>query len=549
VERVDTPAAVRCPKTKKNRFAVPSVDGEGAAGTVRVRYTVHAHELTVRTSHLDDTHAYLNHACVLLWPVGSEQVPATIEVVLPAGWRHACALPTIAENSDAACSRVTMRADDLAAAVDAPFLGGRFAEQTITVHGVRHRILLDGLGDVQPPATLAADFTAIVEAAAEVFGGRLPYTEYLFQCLFTDDGHGGLEHANSTTLLMSRTALHDRKGYQEFLSLAAHELFHAWNVKRMRPREFWSYDYENENYTRLLWLMEGWTAYFDDLLTLRAGLCTREEYLDAVAGNLDRMYAAPGRFAQSLEESSYDAWIRLYRPDANTRNSSQNYYGNGAVAAMCLDLHLRRASSGLCSLESVIRSLYERTFGSDRGYDRSDVDAVLRQAGGESAVALLRNLVDGPLDPPVAELLAAVGLQLKYEGAGAPFLGIGFEPGGTTIASVQRDSPSFTAGLAPGDEILALGNLRVNGGNWRKIVAAVLRIGQPAEVLRTRRGVVGTVTLVPAPARGTPRISVAATEDETTRNVRDGWLRTKPPTAPNTTAPSTATRGTTPPGN
>lgn len=503
-----------CPKTSKNRFALQL---EPNASSVCVRYSVYAHDLTVRTCHLDETHAFWCHAAVLLWPTGAEQAPAHIAVELPKHWKHACALPF----SPNEAHPLAWHADHLAHAVDAPFLAGELLELTFDACGVTHRVALDGLRGITPPDTLLADLTAIVQTEAELFGGKLPYQHYLFQCLFTDDGHGGLEHSESTTLLCARTALRDKKGYREFLALAAHELFHAWNIKRMRPKEFWAYDYHNENYTRLLWLIEGWTAYFDDWLVLRAGLCTRKEYLAAFDDNLDRMYSGPGRFAQSLEASSFDAWIRLYRPDANTRNSSQNYYGNGAVAALCLDLHLRSAGS---SLAIAIRELYATTFLANRGYERADVEAVLRQLAGEPAVTCLRALVDGPLDPDLAAVLAPFALELHCEGKDAPYLGLRFEAVTTVVASVERDTPAYLAGLAPGDEILALDQLRTTSDSWRKVLGAKATVGQPLTLLFARRGAILSTTVTPNAARGTPQLRELANAPPDAIARRDAWL-------------------------
>lgn len=513
----------RCLKVSKNRFRIGASHGE----PIRLRYRVYAHELSVRTAHIDDRHAYWNHACLLLWPVDRPDCSARIMVDLPADWSHACALTQVAADPapTPACQRIALQAHDLDEVVDSPFLAGHLHRLDWSILGTAHTVVLDGLEGVPVPATLQRDFAAIVQSAAAVFGGTLPYQRYLFQCLFTDRGHGGLEHAESTTLLMSRTALHDRKGYLEFLSLAAHELFHAWNVKRMRPAELWRFDYENENYTRLLWLMEGWTAYFDDLLTLRAGLSIREEYLAALAGNIDRMRAGQGRFVLSLEESGFDAWIRLYRPDENTRNSSQNYYGNGAVAAACLDLTIRKISNGARSLDDVIRTIYHRTYEVGRGYRRADVDDVLREIAGEEAVATLANLVDGVLDPDLESVFAAVGIAVVAEGAGAPFLGITFESGGTVVASVQREAPAHLAGIAPGDEVLALQGLRVTSGNWREVLTSAGRVGEPLAVLHSRRGVIAERVAQPTPSPGTIRLVPKADASAEQIAMRNGWLK------------------------
>lgn len=533
-----------CAKSAKNRFTIAIAP---STRRVRVEYSVHAHELSVRTADLTAGHAYWNHACVLLWPVGQPNVGAEILVRKPAGWRLACSLPrrtadsrvlpwpTAATGSGATLQTAveeTLVAASLDEAVDAPCLVGTGAWLEFVVEGVPHGVVLDGLGGLTAPSSLPQDLSAIVRAAAGVFGGRLPYAHYLFLCLFTAEGHGGLEHGESTTLLVSRTALRTDKGYREFLSLAAHELFHAWNVKRLRPTEFWNYDYEHENYTELLWLIEGWTAYYDDLLCLRAGLTSVDEYLAVAARNITGMRSAPGRFRLSLAESSFDAWIRLYRPDANTKNSSQNYYGNGAVAAMCLDLQLRAATAGRSCLDDVLRSLYAATFAAGRGYRREDVFAAVASIGGPECVAALRAWTEGVLDPDLAILLAPFGLRLVPKDAGRPFLGLSFEAGKTTVATVQADTPAEASGIAPGDEILALAGLRVDSDRWGDVLQAVATVGQPIEVLLARRGVVAQLVITPSAGVGALTIERDPGAGAAAVSLRDAWLpnqRTAPP--------------------
>ncbi len=523
-EDAATGVPIACEKVAKNRLRL---DARARPERIRLRYIVYAHELSVRTADLTDQHAYWNHACLLLWPATVGPCRARLEIHLPPGWTAATALPPAAGTDSAAAGTVLhFAADDLDHAVDSPFLAGCSLQiLEWRVLGVVHRVALDGLGRVPPPPTLQQDLTAIIEAAAAIFGGRLPYEHYVFQCLFTARGHGGLEHSNSTTLLASRTALHDRKGYCEFLSLAAHELFHAWNVKRMRPREFWCYDYEQENYTSMLWLVEGWTAYYDDLLCLRAGRFTREEYLDALAVNLNAMRASEGRFRLSLAESSFDAWIRLYRPDENTRNSSQNYYTHGAAAAACLDLTIRLATGGDRSLDDVIRTLYASTYARGRGFTRDDVDAAVLESGGAPAVETLRGFVDGVLDPDAQGLLGRFGVDTRITGADRPFLGISFEAGGTIVASVHAGSPADLAGIAPGDEILAIQGLRVDSSSWQDVYRAVARVGQALDILWARRGIIGTGSALPTPGQGTLQLSVSATATPEQLQLRDGWLR------------------------
>lgn len=522
-EDANTGAPLAIAKTTKNRWRI---NAAGAATRIRVRYSVYAHELTVRTADVTAAHAYWNQACVLLWPVDRPALPARLAVAMPDGWDAECALLATKPpaGSDAT---VAWSIRDLDEAIDSPCLLGAFERLEFEARGVRHVVALDGLDGIRPPARFVADLTAIVDAAADVFGGALPYDDYAFLCLFTDRGYGGLEHNNSCTLLMDRTAFSPRSSsqYRQFLGLCAHELFHVWNVKRMRPRELWEFDYENENYTRMLWLAEGWTAYYDDLLVRRAGCVAVEHYLAVVERNIERVLANPGRQALSLAESSFDAWIRLYRPDENTRNSSQNYYVNGAVAAMCLDLAIRRRSAGERSLDDVLRRLWQ-TFEAGRGYELADVDAAIAEVAGPDEVELLRELTQGPLDPPCVDALAAIGITCTIDRGSKPQLGVTFKANTTELASITDDTPAARAGLHPGDEIIGMAGLRTTSALWRDVFAAVARVGEPLTLTIARRGVLQELVVTPEPT--TAKVGLELASDATPEQValRDGWLCT-----------------------
>lgn len=520
---VETGRQLPCHKISKNRFRV------GLHPTTiraQIRYRVYAHELTVRTADLTAKHAFWNHACLLLWPVDQPDLAARLVVVFSRSWQLACALEQgAAAAEDRPDSRaIELRATSLDQVHDSPCLLGEFVRFDWFIQGVPHSIVLDDLAGISLPNSLREDLTAIVRQVSAVFGGSLPYPRYLFLVLCTSDGHGGLEHAESTALLVSRTSFASAKSYREFLSLAAHELFHAWNVKRLRPVEFWRYDYERENYTEFLWLIEGWTAYYDDLVCVRAGLMSRADYCEAVAKNINGMLAAPGRLRLSLRESSYDAWIRLYRPDENTRNSSQNYYGNGAVAAMCLDLTIRRDSGGKRCLDHVLAGLYETTFRHGRGYDLEDVHRALRDVGGESSVRCLADLIDDRLDPELEPLLQSFGLKLKVRDAERPFLGVQFETGSTVVASVAFDSPAFVGGVQPGDEILALRGLRVDANRWSDVLAAAAKVGDAVEVLLARRGVISSCQVLLRKSPGSVAIEVDPAAPKAALALLDDWV-------------------------
>lgn len=522
----DDGAALACDKIAKNRFRVVPRAGTRRA---RVAWSVSAGELTVRTADVNPEHAFWNHVCLLLWPAERTHLDARLEVRYPPAWELACALPRVGEDHADATTGLhvtTLHGADMDAVYDAPCLIGRLQRMAFEVLGVPHEVVLAGLAGVSMRPTLVADLTAVVAEAARLFGGGLPYARYSFLCLFTADGGGGLEHTDSATLVASRTTIATDKGYREFLSLAAHELLHAWNVKRMRPVEFWRYDYEHENHTGFLWLIEGWTAYYDDLVCRRAGLLSPADYLATVARNVNGMLGAPGRLRLSLAESSYDAWIRLYRPDANTRNSSQNYYGNGAVAAMCLDLVIRRTTEGARSLDDALRTLYSATYGEGRGYTRADVDRAVHDAGGADAVAALRQLVDDRLDPDLEPLLASFGVRLRRQDTDRPHLGVQFQGGGTMVASVTAGSPAAEGGIQPGDELLALQDLRVDAASWGEVLQAVARADAPLEVLLARRGCIRHATVVPRRSPGTIELAVDETAPAAAMRLRDGWMGT-----------------------
>ena len=506
-----------CEHVGKNRYRVLLGDG---LKRLRLGYTVYCHELSVRTSDLTASHAYWNHATVLLWPANRGELAARIAVQLPDAWDFACGLP-FTRDADG----VSFLAANHDEAVDTPCLAGTFSRLEFTARGVPHTLALDGLGSVPANRNLVADVCRIIEAAADVFGGSLPYDDYVFLCLFADRGGGGLEHKNSSTLLASRTAMTSSRSYKNFLGLVAHEHFHVWNVKRMRPEELWDYDYERENYTSMLWLAEGFTAYYDDLLCLRTGVLTSTEYLTIVARNLTNLLSGAGRRKQSLSDASFDAWIRLYRPDENTSNATQNYYGNGAIIAMVLDLTIRKQTAGERCLDDAVRALYTQTFDQGRGYQREDVVRALTDAAGTDLSPLLSSLVDEPLELDLGELLAHFGIAVEQNNRDRPHMGLSFDANRTTVSFVSESGPAYSAGIAPGDEILAIDGLRATSRKWSELWDSRARVGEPLRVLISSRGIVEERTLTPSPPV-VGSVSLQKTDDvgDESLALRRAWL-------------------------
>jgi len=508
--------AIAWTKVSKSRFRLAPV---GSVARLRISYEVYAHELTVRTADVTDRHAYWNGACVFIWPVGGEQLGADIEVSLPPDWRFCSQLP-----HEVAGATVRMSAPCLDAVVDAPCLAGSFDVESFDVFGIPHHFVLDGLQGISPPDTLVPDTSRIVEEAVAIFGDDVPYGEYHFLSLFSDSGRGGLEHFDSSTLLAPRTTFHPRRDYEDFMGLVAHELFHVWNGRRMRPADLWEFDYEGENYTTLLWVVEGMTAYYDDHICLRAGVIDSKRYLEILGDAISPMQRTPGRLIHPLSAASFDCWIKLYRPDENSRNSTQSYYAHGSLAAMCFDLTIRTMTDGKRCLDDAIGELFRRCSAERRGYDDAEVVQCLSAAAGGDLTGLKRSLVDGPFEPSFEEILEPLGLRLVPKGAGSPRLGIHFVPSSLRIASVQSGGPGHAGGLAPGDEVLALNGLRVERSSWSSVLHNTFVPGRALRVLLSRRGCIRECAVTPSRALSGVRIEPIPGADPSKVRLRRAWL-------------------------
>lgn len=466
----------------------------GSSGACHLRWSVYARDLTVRTAYATAEVAFWNGATTYLWPAGGSELPATIEVVHPPGWQLFAGSVAIETPTDL-CS--TFELADLDEAVDTPCLAGPLAATEIDGLGRPHRFVPWGLASIVPPKSFAPDLRAVLHATAAVFGGALPFERYTFLALFADAGRGGLEHRDSSALLAPRTTFATRSAYEDFLALIAHEYLHVWNVKRMRPRDLWRYDYETENHTRLLWVAEGFTAYLDDLVCLRAGVSTARRYLGRVASHIDGMHANPGRFLTSLADASFDAWIQLYRPDESTRNVTQNYYTNGALAALMIDVAIRRASGGTRTIDDALRKLWSASWEQGRGYEHADVVAAIDAAAGVPLGGLVDGLVTGPFDPDLDGALELFGLRCEFEDGKLPRSGLRMDQAGVRVTAVFDGGPAERAGLCPGDEIIALERLRLGEGGFERLWRAVAVGAGPVAVVFARLGVMRETVLVP----------------------------------------------------
>ena len=425
-------------KTAKNRWRVQT----GSAPSVSVRYRVYGREMSVRTNFIEADFALINSAATFL-TLADDTGPRPHEVALtlPAEWKTTMTgLPEAADGL-----QHHYRAADFDTLVDSPIVAGNPAVYEFSVQGKPHFLVNVGEGGVWDGPRSAADAQRIVETQA-AFWGQLPYDKYVFINMITE-GTGGLEHRNSTVLMTSRWRTRARRGYVDWLSLVSHEFFHAWNVKRLRPVELGPFEYERENYTRTLWVAEGLTDYYGDLLAVRAGVITPEEYLVALSETIASLQTTPGRLSQSVEEASFDAWIRYYRQDENTPNTTISYYTKGAVIGFLLDLEIRKATNNSRSLDDLMTEAYARYSGA-KGYTSAEFRALASEVAGVDLSAWLRTALDttdraGLRRPRVARspVQARTGID---QDVGGP------DDGHTGRDASQRQRPPRRGASAPG---------------------------------------------------------------------------------------------------
>ena len=433
-------------------------------------YEVCAYDSSVRTAWLDASRGFFNGTSVCLRVHGQEDAPHALEVASTAATAHWSVATGLTPQSIDKRGFGVYAASHYDELVDCPVEMGTFWSGQFTACGVAHRFVVAGAAPSFDGKRLLADTQKICETAIRFWHGKgkPPIKNYLFMLNAVHDGYGGLEHRNSTALICGRRDLprtgeaRASDGYTTLLGLISHEYFHTWNVKRLRPAEFFRYDYSQENYTELLWFFEGFTSYYDDLLLRRAGLIDDANYLKLLAKATNQVLQTPGRSVQTVAQASFDAWVKYYRQDENTPNATVSYYTKGSLVALCLDLTLRR--EGKTTLDDVMRALWKRCAGGPM--TEADLRAELASLAGRSFDNELDQWVHSTAELPLAELLAAHGVALKPEQPQlAQRLGLRVtENHSVQLKTVLRGGPAEKAGMAAGDEWLGL---QVQGQGWR----------------------------------------------------------------------------------
>jgi predicted metalloprotease with PDZ domain len=523
-------------------------------GALTLTYQVYAWDLSVRAAHLDDDIGFFNGTSVFLLPLGHETAECRVAIEAPAGeqygdWRVATALREARGTKRYGFGEY--RAADYDELVDHPVTLGRFELGRFKAHGVAHDVVIAGKVVSLDMPRLTRDLEQICAAQIALFEPRTrraPVERYVFMTLAVADGYGGLEHRASTALICNRSDLPVRgkdamtDGYRTYLGLCSHEYFHTWNVKRIKPAAFAPYDLKQENYTTLLWLFEGFTSYYDDLVLVRSGVIARDDYLTLVGKTVAGVLRGSGRRKQSVAESSFDSWVKYYRQDENASNAIVSYYTKGSLVALAFDLAIRAATEGRKSLDDVMRALwvrYGRDFyagegngkGHAAGIGEHDVEPLIREVTGVALGALFTDAVHGTRDLPLSDLLAPFGVTLEAEaGNGKPSLGARVRGGADCMLTAVHDgSAARRGGLSAGDVLVAIDGLRVTGSNLETLLARY-RAGDKVEVHAFRREELRQTTVtLDAPEIARYRLAVAG--NGTARRsqgpadkLRKGWI-------------------------
>ena len=479
-------------KTAKNIWKLSDIDGR----TVTVKYRVYGREMTVRTNWVDNSFAFINGASTFMRPLGRDDETHKIEMILPSDWSASAASITKAK-----FRKNIYIADDWDEIMDSPMVAGNIQILEVPAKTPKYPHYLVQVGD-----TDAWDNEKALQAVADIvdvqqeFWGTDPFEKPYYFLNVIADARGGLEHKHNTALMHRRFAMQSRDDWVNWMGLVGHEYFHSWNVKRLRPKALGPFDYEKENYVSELWFAEGLTSYYANLLNYRAGLIDEKELLSDIASDAKYLGGTAGQEVRSVAESSYDAWIRGYRPDENSTNAHVSYYAKGAMIGLGLDAKIREASDNASSLDDLMRAAYDG-FSGEAGFENSDVYALAEEIGGETTATWLQARVETQeyLDTDFA--YDYLGLNLKDENVAnepdefAPaYLGLNFDSSKSDliVSRVAKGTPAFEAGVNAKDELIAINNNRVTKSGYSGHMK-LLRPDQDVELLLVRRGKMLTV--------------------------------------------------------
>ncbi|TDO19628.1 M61 family metallopeptidase [Pedobacter duraquae] len=473
--------ALRVEKVRKNIWRIYSAK----AAQVKVNYRVYAFEISVRTAFIDASHAFLSSTGIFMYPDGYLKSPSTVKVIPYSGWtKVSTGLEPVSG------SAFTYRASDFDILFDSPIEVGTQDVFDFMASGVKHEVAMYGGGNYDKEK-LKVDMAKVIEQETAMYGEN-PNKHYTFIVHNYATGGGGLEHLNSTVLGASRNQYTTERGYNGFLELVAHEYHHLWNVKRLRPVALGPFDYDNENYTANLWIAEGFTAYYENKFMLRAGFINSDNFVtrmgDAVAGVENTI----GAKVQSASAASYDAWIKQYRPNENSGNTSVSYYTKGEVIGLLMDLEIAHATKGTKSLDDVMKAMYLQCKTLKRGYTDAEFKAMVEKISGISFATFYEKYVNGVQPADYTTYLGYAGVQVNNANAGKsiPYLGVASKKteGKIMITSVARNSAAWVDGINVNDEIISINDVPVEAAIERMPVITGSKVGDVLKVTLKRDG-------------------------------------------------------------
>ncbi|MEB6564149.1 M61 family peptidase [Acinetobacter towneri] len=445
-------------KFEKNKWRLFNTDHE----LITVEYDVYAYDLSVRGAYVDQTRLYVNPACACLGLDGQEDKAVEVELFLPDELKHFQLATGLAAKS-LVKGRYTLKAKNYAELIDAPF---ELAEQTrfsFSAADIPHEFVVSGKHAMNA-VRMQQDIEKICATQIAMFGSA-PFENYTFMTMATGNSYGGLEHPNSTSLITPRDDLpkanepeQPSKDYQRFLGLCSHEYFHSWLVKFIRPENFVNYDLNQEGYTSLLWIFEGFTSYYDDLLLLRSGVIDQAAYLELLKAQIDRYLQNPGRAIQTVAESSFDAWVKFYRQDENSNHAGTSYYNKGCLVALCLDLGLRLRGS---SLDALMQKLYANAQQGIQVHERT-IFELCKELTGDDWSEQIHHLINTTDELPLDQLVPEFGIQYQLkQDKSLPFgLKLTDKPEGVLVQAARREGTAAKAGLSAHDVIVAIDGLK-----------------------------------------------------------------------------------------
>jgi len=526
VERIEafdtfTKEKLEIAKVSKNQWEVRT----GGSTKVTLQYQVYCREQSVRTNWVESDYAFLTGAATFITIDDNLTRPHRVQITPPDSWPTiACSLrSSLAVMDLSTIESNTIESIEMASCfdrcaksfhelVDCPILMGDLVLRQFEVNGFPHFFASYGSAGAWDTDQVIKDLEQII-AQEHRFWGEIPYRHYWFLNIAVD-AYGGLEHDDCTVLMAKRSAMKQRDTYIEWLGLVSHEFFHTWNVRRLRPKALISYDYHREQYTPELWIAEGITSYYDDLLLVRAGLISEAEYIEQLSKTIRVVEESPGNTVQSLYDSSYDTWIKHYRPDENTPNARVSYYTKGAVVAFLLDHFLRDQTGDRYSLDDVMRRLWKDFLAS--GYALKDFEKTVESILGKSMDAWFEHHVYQPAPIDYQPALDRLGLALyttaeasldrgthsaisasnqqtstKQVSSISKEIDLGCEiasrDGRWILIRVFRGGSAWEAELQVDDELIAVGGYRLPVGGWRERINE-FRENQSLSITISRRG-------------------------------------------------------------